>query len=105
MKNLTTLEPNYIQIYFPYSTVTSACQGSGPACTQTVSILRTLTYMYADAFLSPKQTILHRHGPINHGLATPFLSYRVTLNARKMRNLFEINHLAIVQTLCQCSDS
>ena len=28
MKNLTTLVPNYTQIYFPYSTVTSACQGS-----------------------------------------------------------------------------
>jgi len=27
MKNLTTREPNYTQIYFPYSTVTSACQG------------------------------------------------------------------------------
>ena len=26
------------------------------------------------------------HGPINHGLATPFLSYRVTLNARKTRD-------------------
>ena len=37
--------PNYAQIYFPYSTVTSACQGSGLACTQTISIFRTLTYM------------------------------------------------------------
>ena len=26
------------------------------------------------------------HGPIHHGLATPFLSYRVTLNARKTRD-------------------
>ena len=25
----------------------------------------------------------HLHGPINHGLATAFLSYRVTLNARE----------------------
>ena len=24
------------------------------------------------------------HGPINHGLATPFLSYMVALHARKM---------------------
>ena len=27
------------------STVTSACQGSGLACTRTISIFRTLTYM------------------------------------------------------------
>jgi len=45
MKNLTTHVPNYTQIYFPYSTVTPACQGSGLACTWTVSIFRTLTYM------------------------------------------------------------
>ena len=44
MKNLTTHVPNYTQIYFPYSTVTSACQGSRLACTWTVSIFRTLTY-------------------------------------------------------------
>jgi len=29
MKNLITRVPNYMQIYLPYSTVTSACQGSG----------------------------------------------------------------------------
>jgi len=45
MKNLATPLPNYTQIYLPYSTVTSACQGSGLACTRTVSIFRTLTYM------------------------------------------------------------
>jgi len=45
MKNLTTRVPNYMPIYFPYNTVTSACQGSGLACTRTVSIFRTLTYM------------------------------------------------------------
>ena len=45
MKNLATRVPNYTQIYFPYSAVTSACQGSRLACTWTVSILRTLTYM------------------------------------------------------------
>jgi len=28
---MTTHVPNYRQIYFPYSTVTSACQGSGLA--------------------------------------------------------------------------
>jgi len=43
MKNLTTRVPNYMQI--PYSTVTSACQGSGLVCTRTVSIFRTLMYM------------------------------------------------------------
>ena len=37
--------PNYTHIYFPYSTVTSACQGSGLACTRNVTIFRTLTYM------------------------------------------------------------
>jgi len=36
MKNLTTRAPNYTHIYFPYSAVTSACQGS---------IFRTLAYM------------------------------------------------------------
>jgi len=45
MKNPTTCVPNYTQIYFSYSTVTSACQGSGLACTRTVSIFRTVTYM------------------------------------------------------------
>jgi len=46
MNNLTTRVPNYMQIYFAYSTVTSACQDSGLACTRTaVSIFRTLTYM------------------------------------------------------------
>jgi len=45
MKNLTTRVPNYTHIYFSYSTVPSACKGSGLACTQTISIFRTLTYM------------------------------------------------------------
>ena len=45
MKNLTTCGPNYMQIYFQYNTVTSACQGSGLACSWTVSIFRTLSYM------------------------------------------------------------
>jgi len=43
MKNLTTHVTYYTQIYFPYSTAMSACQGSGLACTWTVSIFRTLT--------------------------------------------------------------
>ena len=48
------------------------------------------------------------HEPINHGLATPFLSYRVTLNARKTRDF--IRDLIIWQSyklgpLRQCSDS
>ena len=60
MKNLTTRVPNYTQIYFPYNTVTSACQGSGLACTRTVSIFRTLN-VHADAFSSPKQIILHTY--------------------------------------------
>jgi len=37
--------PNYTHIYFPYSTVTSACQWSLLACRWTVSNFRTLTYM------------------------------------------------------------
>ena len=44
---LITRVPNYTQIYFSYSTVTSACQGCGLACTRTVTIFRTLTYMQA----------------------------------------------------------
>jgi len=47
MKNLTKRVPNFMQIYFPYRTVTSACQGSGLASTQTISIFRTLRYMQA----------------------------------------------------------
>jgi len=48
-----------------------------------------------------------KHGPINHGLATRFLSYRVTLNARKTRDF--IRYLIIWQPynlgpLRQCSD-
>jgi len=45
MKNLTARVPNYTHIYLPFTTVTSACQGSGLGCTLTVSIFRTLTYM------------------------------------------------------------
>jgi len=45
MINLTTCVPNYTYIYFTYSAVTSACQGSGLPWTRTISILRTLTYM------------------------------------------------------------
>ena len=45
MKDLTTQVPNYMQIYFPYSTVTFAYQRSGFACTWTVSIFKMLTYM------------------------------------------------------------
>ena len=60
MKNLTTRVPNYTQIYFPYSTVTSACQGSGLACTQTVTIFTKLTYMQK-RFLHQNKTILQRY--------------------------------------------
>jgi len=59
MKNLTTRLLNYMHIYFAYSTVTSACHGSGLACTRTVSIFKTLAFL--DAFSSPKQNILHRY--------------------------------------------
>ena len=52
--------PNYTQIYFPYSTLTSACQGSGLACTRSFSIFRTLTYMQT-RFRQQKQTILHSY--------------------------------------------
>ena len=59
MKNLTTRVPNYTQINFPYSTVTSACQGSWLACTRTVSIFRTKTK--TNHLPKPKQTILHSY--------------------------------------------
>jgi len=42
MKNLTMRVPNYMQIYFYYSIVTSSCQASGLACTCTVTIFRML---------------------------------------------------------------
>ena len=38
LTNLTTCVPNYTQIYFSYSTVTSACQGRGLACSCNVTI-------------------------------------------------------------------
>jgi len=44
-KSYNTCVPNYMNIYFPYSTVTSACQGSEIAYTRHISIFRTLTYM------------------------------------------------------------
>ena len=44
-EDLTMHVPNYMHIFFPYSTVTSACQGSWLACTRTVSIFRRLKYM------------------------------------------------------------
>ena len=50
--------PNSTHIYFPYITVTSACQGSGLACTLTATIFRMLTYMQK---CHKKQTILHRY--------------------------------------------
>jgi len=37
MKNLKTCVPNYTHIYFTHSTVTSACQGSGLACSRIVT--------------------------------------------------------------------
>ena len=51
---------------------------------------------------------MFKHGLINHGLATPFLSYRVTLNARQTWDF--IQDLIIWQScklvpLRQCSDS
>ena len=46
----------YEKSYFPYSTVMSACQGSGLACTRSVTIFRMLTYMQ-----KPNKTILHRY--------------------------------------------
>jgi len=50
MKNLTKRVPKTtrrleVQIFSPYSTVTSACQGSLLTCTRTVSIFKTLKYM------------------------------------------------------------
>jgi len=61
MKNLTTHVPNYTQIYFPYSTVMSVCQGSRLACTWTVSIFRTLTYMQYKQKLLNHLSITHDH--------------------------------------------
>ena len=49
----------YTQIYFPYSTVTSACHGSGLACTCNVTFWN--ANVHAEAFSSLKQTVLHRY--------------------------------------------
>jgi len=80
MKNITTREPNYKQIYFPYSAVSSACQGSGLAFTRTVSIFRTLTYM---------QTRFRHQNK-------PFYSYRNEINTV---NQLQLNKSTIVNLL------
>ena len=68
-----------INKYFPYNTVTSACQGSGLACTRTNSILRTLTYMQT-CFHYQKQTILQRYrNEINSKSIATQLFYQYTL--------------------------
>ena len=103
-KSYNTCVPNYMHIYFPYNTVTSACQGSGLACTQTVSIFRTLTYMYADAFSSPKQTILHRYRNETNtkSIATQLFYQHTILVPRFMKSLcvitIQLNTLTDVYT-------
>ena len=61
----------------------------------------TFTHKYTYFWLSITansilKNVTYVHGPINHGLATPFLSYRVTLSARKTRDF--IRDVIIVQT-------
>jgi len=51
----------------------------------------TSTKAYSDVATHRKVSVTdwngwYCNGPINHGLATPFLSYRVTLNACKTRD-------------------
>ena len=67
MKNLTTHVHNYTQIYFHYSTVTSACKGSGLACSRTVSIFLNAS-VHADALSSPIQTRRYQNetNTVNH---------------------------------------
>jgi len=50
MKYFTTRVPNYRQVHFPYSTVTSACQGSGP-----------LPLQYSNVCLSREWSSLYSH--------------------------------------------
>ena len=90
MKKLTRPVPNYTHIYFPYSTVTSACQGIGLACTRTVSVFRTLTYMHV--FSSPKQTILHRYQNETNTVNQLQLNYstNIHLTLRFTKSLFVI---------------
>ena len=59
-KSYNACVPNYTHIYFPYSTVTSARQCSGLACTRTVSIFRTLTYMQT-RFRHQNKPFLYRY--------------------------------------------
>ena len=61
---LTTSVPNLTQIYFPYSTVTSAWQGSRLACTHTITIFRTLTYM--------QKRFRHQNKPIYIGIGMKY---------------------------------
>ena len=51
-----------------------------------VFLLCFLLYKYNYALYT-----IYQHRPINHGLVTPFISYRVTLNSRKTQDLFEIS--------------
>ena len=91
MKDLTKRVPNYIQIYFPYSTLTSACQGSGLACTRTISIFRTLMYMQShfrhqtNHFTKVSEwnkysksiatQLFYQHTPINTAIYEKFVCY------------------------------
>ena len=90
MKNLTTRVPNYKHIYFSYSTVTSACQGSGLACTRTVSIFRKLRYMQTHfrhenkpfciviGMKSIATKLFYQHTPIDTAIYEKFMCYNHT---------------------------
>ena len=68
-------------------------------CGENLVLVCMCLYIYLDLDCV---SYLKKHGPINHGLATPFLSYRVTLNAF-IRDLF-IWQSYKFGPLCQCSD-
>ena len=81
MENLTTRVPNYTQIYFPYSTVMSACQGSGLACTRAVSIFATKTNHFTEVSEWNKYSesiatqLVYQHTPIDTAIYEKFACY------------------------------
>ena len=80
MKNLTTRVPNLTQIYFPYSTVTSACQGSGLASTRTRFHHQNKPYVseWNKCSKSIATQLFYQHTPIDTAIYEKFMCYNYT---------------------------
>ena len=79
MKNWTMLVPIWTQIHFPYSTVTSACQGSGLSLYSDRFYFKNAN-VHAGALSSPKQTILHMYRNETNTVNQLQLNYSTNVN-------------------------